>query len=413
MKFDFLKNKLAKTLLISMLIAVVISTLFYVGLFRTYENNISDAFYSPRSTLDEIVIVAIDDYSIQNLGRFTCWPREYYTKVIDNLNESSVVGIDILFDTRSAYDLELAKSIKDNGKVVLAIIYDDLFFRNEELFSDNSFKPVSALGRSGEDYDAGYVNIYTDADGITRSFYPKISGEGNYNPFSSEIVGKYTGIIPDLEGKQTLINYYDEPGGYEYISFYDVYNDSVDPSYFEGKIVLVGVTSPVEHDDYLVPISNKAMPGVEIHANLVQSILTRDYIFKQDAGSTIGLIFLFAIIAGLVLYKFKIVISSLCLSALIIVYIFATVNIFNSSGVILNVLYPIFTVLMIYIILVVMFYRSEMKSRQWITSAFGRYVSKVVIEHLIKNPDQLILGGERKDITLFFSDIRKFTTRII
>ena len=94
-----------------------------------------------------------------------------------------------------------------------------------------------------------------------------------------------------------LINFYAEPEGYEYISFYDVYSGNIPASYFSGKIALIGVTSPAEHDDYSVPISDQDMPGVEIHANLVQSVLTRDYLYYQDVVSTIGVMFLFALIA--------------------------------------------------------------------------------------------------------------------
>jgi adenylate cyclase len=75
----------------------------------------------------------------------------------------------------------------------------------------------------------------------------------------------------------------------------------------------------------------------------------------------------------------------------------------------MNILFPLFTVVIVYLSLVAIYYRTEEKSRKWITSVFGKYVSPVVIESLIKNPDQLNLGGEKRDITIFFSDIRGFT----
>jgi adenylate cyclase len=75
----------------------------------------------------------------------------------------------------------------------------------------------------------------------------------------------------------------------------------------------------------------------------------------------------------------------------------------------MKLLYPLFTIALVYIGLVVVYYRTEEKSRKWITSVFGKYVSPVVIDTLIKNPDKLNLGGEKRNITIFFSDIRGFT----
>ena len=76
----------------------------------------------------------------------------------------------------------------------------------------------------------------------------------------------------------------------------------------------------------------------------------------------------------------------------------------------MKILYPIISIASVYIGIVVVYYRTEEKSRKWITSIFGKYVSPVVIENLIKNPDAINLGGEKRNITIFFSDVRGFTS---
>jgi len=76
----------------------------------------------------------------------------------------------------------------------------------------------------------------------------------------------------------------------------------------------------------------------------------------------------------------------------------------------MNVLFPLFTIVIVYIALVVFYFRTEERSRKQITSIFGKYVSPVVIENILKNPDSLNLGGEKRNITIFFSDIRGFTS---
>jgi len=404
-----LKNKLTKTLLISFIISAIVAMLMTVGFLDTYESKVSDAFYAPSETLDDIVIVAIDDHSFRELGMLP-WPRGYYAEVIDYLNQSSVIGIDVIFDlaTNAENDSKLTYSLR-TGNVVLASEYTSFSFINGELYGENLLKPNATLGTLGVDFETGFVNLYQDSDGVIRSFTPQISGIENHNHFSVAIVGERTGITPDLGNSRMLINYYAEPGGYEYISFSDVYNKNIPASYFEGKIVLVGVTSPLEHDDYVVPISNQAMPGVEVHANLVQSIITQDYLHYQDDVSAIGIVFLFALLAGIILFRFRIHIATALLAVLAIAYILFTIYTFD-SGIIMNVIYPLLSIILVYIALVVTYYLTEERGRKWITSVFGKYVSPVVIDNLIKNPDKINLGGEKRNITIFFSDIRGFTS---
>ncbi len=402
-----LKNKLTKTLLISLTVAAILTLLIFTGFLNTWESRVSDAFYAPSNTLEDIVIIAIDDQSLQELGRWP-WPRDRFATVIDNLNQSAVIGIDISFFEPAEGDSELAESLKASN-VVLAMEYTSFSYRDDVLYGESLLKPTTSLGTPGIDFQTGYVNLYTDSDGVTRTFIPSISGIEDHNHFSVVIVNEYIGTSTSVGLSRMLIKFYSEPGGYEYISFSDVYNNKTNPSYFNDKIVLIGATASNLHDDVIVPISNQAMPGVEVNANLVQSILTRDYLYYQDDISAIGIIFLFAILAGLLLFKFRIHIATFILAILAIVYIFFTIYTFG-TGLIMNLLYPLLSITLVYIPLVVIYYLTEEKSRKWITSIFGRYVSPVVIDNLIKNPDKIKLGGEKRNITIFFSDIRGFTS---
>jgi adenylate cyclase len=406
---SILKNKLAKTLFVALIISSAVSLLMVAGFLGTWETKLSDALYSPSKTLDDIVIVAIDDDSLEELGLLP-WPRSYYAKVINQLSQSSVIGIDIIFDleTSSENDKALADSIK-NANVVLGMEYTSFTFIDDKLFGGGLLKPNATLGTIGLDFEAGFVNLYQDSDGVVRSFTPHITGIENYDHFSKVIVEQYTGIPQEFEQSRMLINYYAEPRGYNYISFSDIYFNRTNPESFKGKLVLIGVTSPIEHDDYTVPISNQDMPGVEIHANLVQSILTKDFIYYQDDISAIGIIFLFGIITGLLFFKYKIHIATILLIIIAIIYVFVSIYIFD-TGIIMKILYPILSIVIVSFALVVVYYRTEERSRKWITSIFGKYVSPVVIDNLIKNPDLINLGGEKRNITIFFSDIRGFTS---
>jgi len=408
MKLSILKNKLAKTLLVSFLIAVIITMLMLVGFLNTWESKASDAFYYPSNPDDKIIIVEIDDDSIDMLGG---WPfsRDKYARVIENLNQCEVIGIDILFDTVREGDAELSEALK-NHNVVLAVEYKGLYSKDGEQYASSVLSPNKVLGTADKDYKTGFINIHTDDDKVARSVSPRINYNESHDLFSEVIVREY-GFQRDLGSSRTLINFYSEPRGYTYVSFYDVYNNSENLPSFDGAIVLIGYTASGVDDTFMVPISDKAMPGVEVHANLVQSILTEDYISYQGDISSVFFIFLFALIACLLLNRFRMHIATVIIALVFVAYfLISLLIIFDNFGIIMNILFPLFTLVLVYIALIVIYYRTEERSRKWITSVFGKYVSPVVITNLIKNPDLINLGGEKRNITIFFSDIRGFTT---
>ncbi len=410
MKSGILANKLAKTLFVSFLISLIITGFYVIGFLETWENKISDAFYIPGVPSNEIVIVEIDDASLQTLDAE--WPlqRSYYATVIDHLNKSKVIGIDIEFFTNSTYeqDVMLANSIERSGKVVLAMKYENFSVRENQLYGMRVFKPVSVLGSPNEDFLMGFVNLYEESDGVIRYFIPHLSGIEEHKHFSVVVVEKFLGFSRNLEDSRMLIKFYTKPGGYTRVKFSDVYMNNTDFD-FTNKIVLIGVTTQDAHDYHTVPISNKAMAGVEIQANLIQSIILQDYLHLQDKYSVVCVIFFFAFLAGIFLYRLKIHIATILLVLIAIAYVVSAIFIFDNFKIIMNMLYPIISLISVYIGLVVVYYRSEEKSRKWITSVFGKYVSPVVIDHLLQNPDKIKLGGEKRDLTIFFSDIRGFT----
>ena len=157
--FSILKNKLAKTLLVSFFISAIVAMLMLTGFMNTWESKISDAFYYPSNTLDDIIIVEIDDESIYKIGE---WPfsRDYYAQVIQNLNKSKVIGIDILFDLPREGDDELAEALKETT-VVLALEYTNLYTKDGQMYAENMLKPNANLGIVGEDFHTGFINLNT------------------------------------------------------------------------------------------------------------------------------------------------------------------------------------------------------------------------------------------------------------
>lgn len=403
---DILKKKVTKTVLFTSVIVVMATLFLFAGFLDTWESKISDSLYSPGVALDDIVIVAIDDKSLQDLGQWP-WPRSYFADVIYYLNQSTVIGMDLSFFEPTEEDTELSMAFKESN-VVLALEYTSFSHRDGKLYGESLLKPSPSLGIPGEDFSVGFVNLYTDSDGVTRSFTPYISGIEDHYHFSVSIVSAFLNITPTLEKSRMLIKFFASPGGYSSISFSEIYYNKIHPSYFKNKIVLIGATAPDLHDDVRVPLSTQAMSGVEVNANIVQSVLTRDFLYYQDDVSAVGIIILFAFLTSFLLYWFRIHIATVLVVMFALAYILCSIIVFN-YGIIINILYPLLSIAMVYIGLVGIYYITEEKKRKWITSVFGKYVSPVVIDNLIKNPDMIKLGGEKREITLLFSDIRGFT----
>ncbi|MBN1281272.1 MAG: adenylate/guanylate cyclase domain-containing protein [Candidatus Thermoplasmatota archaeon] len=410
MKPGLLKSKLAKTLLVTFCVALLVIALFFIGFLGTWEDKISDALYTQGVPLDEIVIVEIDDESLQALDAEWPLPRDYYASVIDALNTSTVIGIDIEFFTNTSVeeDAALGDAIARSGNVVLAMKYEDFTLSNGQLSGQGVLIPIDRLGVPGTDFTMGFVNVYEESDGVVRYFIPHLSGVEDHDHFSVAMVEQYLGFPRILDDSRMLINYYAQPGGYPHVRFSDVYFNTTEYD-FTDKIVLIGVTTHDAHDFHAVPISNEGMAGVEIHANLIQSMILQDYLYTQDSLTVLCVILLFAFLTGVFLYRFKVHIATMLIAIVGIAYVVAAISIFDAFHTIMNVLYPMITLISVYVGLVVVYFRTEEKSRKWITSVFGKYVSPVVIDHLLKHPDKIKLGGEKRNMTIFFSDIRGFT----
>lgn len=400
------KNKLALALVISIILAVILSALFSLGVFSLFNKQLSDKLYSEKLPISDIVIIAIDDKSLQEIGRWP-WDRSVHAQMLDKIkNSARVVAFDISFFEPSADDSKFERAINQTENVTLVVEYTQFSLRDDRLYGEEILGPVF-----NANYYVGFANIFTDMDGVVRSFPPYIEGVENYNSLDVAVVKAYLGQDVNLGDKPILINYIGPPDSFPYYSYSDIINGEVDPAVFAGKIVLIGATAPDLRDTHLTPFSNIEMPGVEVHANAIQTILTGNFIRYQDSGSVITLIFILAIITGLILYRFRLIIATGLVLVLAIIYVIAAIFIFD-SGLILNIVYPILTFIIVYVANVGIFYMTESRQRKLVTNVFGKYVSKEVADEILKKTtsEKLSLKGEKREITIMFSDIRGFTS---
>jgi adenylate cyclase len=206
-----------------------------------------------------------------------------------------------------------------------------------------------------------------------------------------------------------LINYYGDFKTFRYISYYDVLKRRVPPPFFKDKIILVGASAAGLMDLRATPIQG-VYPGVEIHATLIQNIINNDFLVKAKPWMMFLIIVLLSILAGTITLLFKPIWTAVLNVLIIAGYFTVSYQMFVKHDLWIDVVRPVVTILFTYIGIMMYRYLTEEKEKKFIRGAFQHYLSPTVIAQLTENPAMLKLGGEKKVLTAFFSDIAGFST---
>jgi adenylate cyclase len=195
-----------------------------------------------------------------------------------------------------------------------------------------------------------------------------------------------------------------------YVSAIDVLEGRVPPERIAQKLVLIGTSAVGLLDTKTTPV-DPVMPGVEIHAQVLESVLTRTVLTQPNWA--IAAEFLAALVLGLLVIAFAPMFGPTTLVA--VGALFATVLIgtswyfYTQHRLLIDFTYPLASTTAIYLTLVFSSFVREQKQRRQIRSAFGQYLSPALIEQLAQSPEKLQLGGEEREMTIMFSDVRGFT----
>jgi len=282
----------------------------------------------------------------------------------------------------------------------------------------------------------GFFTIFPDDDGTVRQYPTIIPFDGEYYPSlalkavalhreerAMAKVGLFDGIpqveelrlgrqnIPVDEAGQLLINYRGGQGSFPTVSFADVVAGDFDPALFEDRIALVGATAIGIMDLRVTPFS-QSLPGPEIHANVIDNILRGDFYQKPDWMWVFDLIAVVAIgfFLGVVLAPLRSVYSSVVVLLVLFVYLVGGQWLLSARGIWLTTIYPLMEISFVYLGILLYKYYAEERQRKEIRSAFQYYLAPAVIEQVLADPDKLRLGGEKKTLSVLFSDVRGFTT---
>ena len=302
-----LNEKLKICLVTAIAVSFILSLLFSSGFLHRQSLHSSDLFYSEGKPFSEIVIIAIDDKSIQEIGRWP-WNREVFANAIEKTKEAKVIGVDVSFFESASGDEKLKSSLKEN---VILVSECNKFSGGQ---CANWLMPIFNAA-------IATANIYSE-DEIARAVPFMIDGKKS---FSVIIAEKY--LNTELSPQNKILINYAKADSFKTAPFSDLINDKANIS-FKDKIVLIGATAKDLHDEKLTPISSKPVPGVEIHANAIQTILQNKSLKYQAAYSVILTILLFSLIIALMLYFFRLVYAIAALAIIPFLYLFAGMRIF-------------------------------------------------------------------------------------
>jgi adenylate cyclase len=196
-----------------------------------------------------------------------------------------------------------------------------------------------------------------------------------------------------------------------YVSAKDVLQGRVPRDRVEGKLVLIGTSAVGLLDVKTTPIS-AAIPGVEVHAQVLESVLTKSLLTYPNYA--IGAELLVAVLVGLEIIIAAPMLRASTVIALGAILVAALIGgswyLYSQYNLLIDFTYPLMSSLLVYLTLIFVNYFKEQKQRQQIRAAFGFYLSPALVEQLARSPEKLVLGGEERRMTVLFSDVRGFTT---
>jgi adenylate cyclase len=298
------------------------------------------------------------------------------------------------------------------------------------LIAKNPQPNIRVISESSQ--KSGFFNMKPDQDGIVRSMPAVILYHDLlYAPLSLMAVAAFldaplsidvgetrdtvitigSNAIPVDRDGSIMINYRGGPQTFPHVSITDILNGRADNSLIRNRVVIVGATATALSDIRSTPFSTVS-PGCEIHANIIDSILSGDQLYHPPLYSmwSVLAIFLAGAVLGLVLPFVGAVPGLLVYSGLAAFYWFLCQFLFSRTGLVLNMVYPLTVLTLVYIAVTTDRYLSESKKKKFISDAFSTYLAPSVVKQLIKSPDKLGLGGEDREITAFFSDVQGFTS---
>ncbi|MDD3579400.1 MAG: CHASE2 domain-containing protein [Desulfobacca sp.] len=416
----WLSSLTGRALILTLAVWSVIGLLSFMSLGQNLENHALDLIYrlrpgSPQP--QDLLIVGIDEPSFKEIGQPWPWPRRMHAALVDRLAQmgARLIIFDILFaePTTPEDDELLARALHRAGNVILGqtleVTKDPRFARRMLI------KPLEPLRQAAR--DLGLMMVTPDADGVVRHFCLRLDKLETLAAAAVQNLTPRPELPTDLSG---LINYVGPPRSLDTVSYYQV----LDPEHplpenrVRGRLVLVGwnleasVTPQQQADSFNNPFfasTGQFMSGVEIHGQIIYTLLTKSWGQELGPGLRLAVSFLLIASCSLLLGRLRLAAALAVLMALILLTWGTSLGLFVSYHLWLPPVLTSLGLVLVYLGHISWKYLSEFREKRWLRQAFGRYVSAALVEAIIAHPERLELGGEEAEVTVLFADLAGFT----
>jgi len=410
----------------------------------------------PRSPGPEILVVMIDDRTIAELGQWPP-PRHTLAQLVTLLRRAGAkaIGIDILYadpspPAASAGDVALAQAIGEAGNVVLPFTFE-FGARHDRivppalaraayarLSSSGNYRPlalaptgiVAPLPALAERSSLGHMLVAFDVDGAPRYDYPALVYDVEFYPSMAvriaqlflDVPWNEVGLelgrgvsvgrlyVPTDPQMRLLVDYLGPSAAFPTYSLSQVLAGAVPESVFRERIVLIGANVAGTRDTFASPFTG-VMPGVERLATVVDSILHERHLRRAAAAPWLEVAAMFgsALVLGLVVSRLSLTPAFVVAAVLILLFAGSAQVALARHGLWQTSAVPIVALVLTFVALSLYRYGLLDKERRHIRRVFQRYLAPQMVDRLVREQKLPELGGELRELTVLFSDLRGFT----
>lgn len=376
---------------------------------------------APNKSAFPITIIGIDEASFSELGLQWPWPRRLHAELVDRLAAAgaTIIVFDILFaePSNKEDDKRFADSIRRAGNVVLAAdrVYRESSSVRQWLRLD-PHKPFTDAGAQ-----TGLATVALDPDLVVRQM-PE-SGDAFWRPVVVRLIHEHPELTPNLGiSPGSLIRYVGGEHTFPYVSYHEVVKPtgSIPEDFFKDQVVIIGrdiKASPdvesAQADLFATPFlasTGWLVPGAEVHANIIETVLGNNAITRLHGGAVAALLAFVATVIAIAMRRWRPFWSALFGAAIAGVIGAAVWGVFLKWNLWVPAGSSLAVIPLMYVSLGGWSYVTEQVRRKEITRVFSLYVTPQVVNYMIAHPERINLGGERRDITLMFTDLAGFTT---
>ena len=376
---------------------------------------------APNKSMFPITVVGIDEASFSELGLQWPWPRRLHADLVDRLAAAgaAVIVFDIVFAEASTKedDRRLTESIRRAGNVVLAA--DRVYRESSSVRQWLRLDPLQAFTDAGA--KVGLATVALDRDLIVRQM-PE-SADALWRTIIVRLIRAHPEITPNLGiAPGSLIRYAGGDHTFPYVPYHEIVKPtgSIPADFFKDQVVIIGrdvKASPdaesAQADLFATPFlasTGWLTPGAEVHANILETALGRSAIARLPDGAIVPLLALVAAASAAAMRRWRPFWSALAGLALAGLVGASTWGTFLQWNLWIPAASALALIPVMYVSLGGWSYVAEQLRRKEITRVFSLYVTPQVVDYLIAHPERISLGGERRELTLMFTDLKGFTT---